>query len=67
MKNVFVELISRLDKAKERISELFLKTGKQRKEKLKKKKKLNRASKKGLWGNYKRSNIHIVGKPKEER
>lgn len=38
MKNVFVELISRLDKAKERISELFLKTGKQRKEKLKKKK-----------------------------
>ena len=36
MKNVFDELISRLDKVKERISELFLKIGKQREEKWKK-------------------------------
>ena len=36
MKNVFDELISRLDKAKERISELFLNTGKQREDKWKK-------------------------------
>lgn len=69
MKNAFDRLISRLDVAKERISELedisieIFNTEKQREQRLKK----TEQTIQRLWTTTKGVTLHVVGIPKEER
>ena len=61
IKNAFDEIISTLDIAEERISELegyINRIKKQREQRLEKK---PEKSIQGLWDNYKRCNIHLIG------
>ena len=68
MKNDFEELISRMDMGEERISELkdisieSLNTEKQREQRLRK---IDHTIQ-GLWENYKRCNIYVMGIPEGE-
>ena len=69
MKNAFDGLISRLNMAEKRISELenmTIETSKTEKQREKKKKPTAQNIQK-LWGNYKKCNIYMVRLSKEEK
>ena len=71
MKNAFNGILSRLDIVEKRISELediaieSSKPKMQRQEKKDRKKK--KQNKQALWNNCKKCNIHVMGKPEEEK